>query len=398
MQRLYDILLKNHFKDEDKMAFVSGPRQIGKTTSSRQALPHALYLNWDVSTHRELILQGPEKIFDSMGGNLLSDKKRSIIFDEIHKFPKWKGFLKGFFDLYHKSVHICVTGSARLNIFKHGGDSLMGRYFPFRMHPMSLRETLTPQPPKAIISDPIPPNNGLFDRLLKFGGFPEPFLRADIRFYNRWKRLRLEQLFKEDLRDLTHITDVLRVQTLAEMLSRQSGGMINYSNLSGDLQVSVDTIRRWIDTLESLFYCFRIRPYSKKIARSLIKEPKVYLWDWSLVADPGARNENFVASHLLKMAHYYTDAGFGNVELYYLRDKEKREVDFLITRDDIPWFIVEVKTKSSQLSESLHYFQNCLKIPHAFQTVFSMPFVNKSCFSENRPIIVPASTLLSQLV
>jgi predicted AAA+ superfamily ATPase len=181
------------------MAFLSGPRQVGKTTTSQSVMPDALYLNWDVPEHRTIILHGPEVIYKTLSEEKLSEKKHSIIFDEIHKFPKWKNLLKGFFDLYHKSVNITVTGSARLSTYKFGGDSLMGRYFPYRMHPFTVREIVSNNLPEDCIQTQIPIDTSSIQQLIDNGGFPEPFLRHDKRFYNRWIRLRLELLFKEDL-------------------------------------------------------------------------------------------------------------------------------------------------------------------------------------------------------
>jgi predicted AAA+ superfamily ATPase len=182
------------------------------------------------------------------------------------------------------------------------------------------------------------------------------------------------------------------------MLSDCTGGLLNYTNLAGDLQVSVDTVRRWIDILEEIYYCFRVRPYSKNISRSLLREPKIFMWDWSIVKDSGSRYENFIASHLLKMVHFLTDYGFGTFDLCYLRDKDKRDVDFIVIRDDEPWFLVEAKMSDGTLSENLHKFQKQLKAPHAFQVLYNMPFVNKNCFLEHNPRVVPASTFLSQLI
>jgi predicted AAA+ superfamily ATPase len=351
-----------------------------------------------VVEHRNIILKGPESIYNKMDGHVLSAGKKHIIFDEIHKFRKWKNLLKGFFDLYHKSVQITVTGSARLNVYKQGGDSLMGRYFPYRMHPITVRETVSCNLPTECTQNQFPVALSTIQQLLEFGGFPEPFLRRDKRFFNRWSRLRLELLFKDDLSDLTHISDIARIKTLAQMLSNRVGGLINYSNLAGDLQVNVDTIRRWIDVLEEIYFCFRIRPYSKNISRSLLREPKIFMWDWSIVNDTGSCYENFIASHLLKLVHYLTDSGFGTFELCYLRDKDKREVDFLVIRDDLPWFLVEAKIADNSLSEHLQRFQNQLQAPHAFQVLLNLPYVDKNCFLEEKPVIVPAATFLSQLV
>lgn len=380
------------------MAFIVGPRQVGKTTSSISALSNAFYLNWDNQEHRKLILKGPLSVVEQATGGSLQDAKLQIIFDEIHKYPKWKTFLKGFYDTYSKSVNICVTGSARLDVYKYGGDSLMGRYFIYRMHPLSVRELASPIPKKSELSAPkkIKPDD--FNNLLEYGGFPEPFLRSDKRFYNKWKRLRLELLFNEDLRDISHITDIGRIKVLAEKLIEHTGSGINYSNLANDIQVSVDTIKRWIDTLESIYYCFRITPYSRNIARSLLKEPKIYFWDWSLIKDKGSRNENFIASHLIKMMHYYNDMGFEDYALHYLRDKNKREVDFLITQNSKPWMLIEVKTSDQTISEPLKYFKHITKAPYAFQVTFKMEYIHSDCFKHTEPIKVPVSTFLSQLI
>ena len=159
------------------------------------------------------------------------------------------------------------------------------------------------------------------------------------------------------------------------------------------------TIRSWIETLCSLYYCYELRPWSKNIARALIKEPKYFLWDWAQVSDMGARAENFVASHLLKAVHFWTDAGFGRYDLYYIRDKDQREVDFLVTHQDEPWFLVEVKMSDNKgIAPALSYFQKATGAKHAFQVVLDLPWVNRNCFEENRPVIVPARTFLSQLV
>ena len=130
-----------------------------------------------------------------------------------------------------------------------------------------------------------------------------------------------------------------------------------------------------------------------------MKQPKVYLWDWALISEVGARNENVVASHLLKAVHLWQDCGLGNYDLHFIRDKEKREVDFLVTKDEKPWFLVEVKSGNNQpISKHLHYFQQQLDVPHAFQVVFDMPYEDIDCFEYTTPIKVPAMTFLSQLV
>ncbi len=197
-----------------------------------------------------------------------------------------------------------------------------------------------------------------FDALLRFGGFPEPFLRQQQRFYNRWRRLRTQQLFKEDLRDLTRIQELGQVEVLAELVRDRAGCLTSYSSLANTLNASVDSVRRWLGTLGALYYCFPVRPWSKNVTRALRKEPKYYLSDWSLLADRGAKAENLVASALLKAVHLWTDHGFGDYGLYFVRDKEKREVDFVVVADGEPWFLVEVKASgAAPLSPHLRRFQ-----------------------------------------
>ncbi|PCI37883.1 MAG: hypothetical protein COB50_03155 [Thiotrichales bacterium] len=386
------------------MLFLAGPRQVGKTTTSQSAkmLTSSFhYFNWDNQDDRAVILSGPSAIVRNMKLDVLSNDstKPIVVFDEIHKYSGWKQFLKGFFDTYNQQINIIVTGSSRLDIYKKGGDSLMGRYFLYRMHPISIAEYINAELSENIVRAPKCITADKFDNLLKFGGFPKPLLQQDARFYAKWQRLRQQQLLTEDIRDVTKIQEVSQLEILAVLLKEQSGQLVNYSNLAKKIRVSVDTVRRWIKTLEALYYCFTITPWSKNITRSLLKEPKTYMWDWSVLQDEGSKLENFVASHLLKAVHYWTDQGFGTYNLHFLRDLEKREVDFLVVKDAKPWFLVEVKKSSNNhISKSLYHFQSQTKAPHAFQAVFDLDYVNQDCFLQNKPIIVPVQTLLSQLI
>jgi predicted AAA+ superfamily ATPase len=224
-------------------------------------------------------------------------------------------------------------------------------------------------------------------------------LTANKRFYNRWRRLRTEQLFQEDLRDISRIQEIGRIEILAENLIRQAGSLINYSTLARNINSSVDTVRRWISILESIYFSFSVRPWFSNIPKSLRKQPKIFLCDWSLVQDQGARNENFIACHLLKAVQWWTDTGLGSYQLYFIRDKEKREVDFLVTRDEQPWMLVEVKTSGkANLSPHLSVFQEKTGAEHALQVAMNADYVDADCFTAQRPVIVPAKTFLSQLV
>jgi predicted AAA+ superfamily ATPase len=404
MKRIYESLFDAHLAEERQMLFFSGPRQVGKTTLGQalagEASPH-LSLNWDNADHRRLILAGPGAVAHELGLDTLARDKARILFDEIHKFGKWKGFLKGFYDTYSDRARILVTGSSKLGVYKRGGDSLMGRYFHYRVHPLTLAEVARGgvwKPSGGEISRPErAATRDVLGALLRFGGFPEPFLKRSESFSTRWKRLRKEQLFREDIRDGSRIQEIAQMELLADLLRARAGQLINYSDLSNKVGVSVDTIRRWCSTLESFYYCYFIRPWSKNVTRSLIKEPKVYLYDWSLVEDPGARFENLVASHLLKAVELWTDTGRGEYALHFLRDKEKREVDFAVVRNGKPWFLVEAKSSDRSPSVALGAFHRQLKPAHSFQVVQALDFIDRDCFEVPGPIAVPALTLLSQL-
>ncbi|MBU0682880.1 MAG: ATP-binding protein [Candidatus Omnitrophica bacterium] len=402
MKRIYTQIIKEHIADHKQMIFLVGPRQVGKTTVSlmAQEFSHELaYLNWDNLDHRKIILEGPSAIAQFIGIHKISKNLPVVVFDEIHKFGKWKQFLKGFYDTYKDQVKIIVTGSAKLDIYKRGGDSLMGRYFPYRVHPLSLAELMNTAIRKKEIQKPSVPSKDSFKKLLKFGGFPEPYLKNNTRFSNRWQSLRQDQLIKEDIRDLTRIQELGQMEVLIEHLKWQAGGLVNYSTLASKSHMTVRTITKWLETLYSTYFCFPIRPWTVNVPRSLVKEPKIYLWDWALIKDEGARFENLVACHLLKAVHFWQDFGFGEYKLWFLRDKEKREVDFLVTKNNQPWFLVESKlSESKALNKNLFYFQEKLGMEYAFQVVADMQYVDKDCFEYKKPVIVPVETFLSQLV
>ena len=385
------------------MAFVSGPRQVGKTTTCRAVAEQcetSHYLNWDNRNHRPIILRGPDAIADRVELNRLREHPPVLVLDEIHKWKDWKDLLKGLFDTYGDELAVVVTGSAQLDVFRHGGDSLMGRYFPYRMHPLSVAELVAPTPASpALIREPRELGWADFERLQQMGGFPEPFERDDTQFYNRWRRMRSQLLFQEDLRELTRIRELGQVETLSIFVADRAGSTVNYSSFARDIGASVNTIKSWLETLERLYYCFSVRPWHKNVTRALRKQPKYYLWDWSLLDDQGARAENLVASALLKAVHYWTDMGHGEFSLHFIRDKQQNEVDFAVVRDGSPWFLVEVKSSASKsLSDSLERFQEQTGADHAFQVAMDAPYVNQDCFTTTEPTIVPALTFLSQLV
>jgi predicted AAA+ superfamily ATPase len=238
-----------------------------------------------------------------------------------------------------------------------------------------------------------------YDALWAHGGYPEPYLKRDTRFSRRWQSLRTEQLVREDIRDLTQIQQIDQLQILVKLLSRRSAHQLIYGNLAKEVRVTVDTIRRWVDVLQSLHLGFLVRPWFKNVSRSLRKEPKWFLRDWASIEDAGDKAETFVACHLLKAVDGWNDMGLGHFELGYLRDKEKREVDFLVARDGKPWFLVEVKQRDEKMGGALEYFQRQIEAPHAFQVVLDAEYVGADCFAKRRgPLVVPAKTFLSQLL
>jgi len=397
--RIYDKVLADHLGSQRQMAMISGPRQVGKTTTCRRLAD--VYLNWDNVDDRALVLRGPSAVAERLGLQRLRTSPPTVLFDELHKFHKWKQFLKGFFDTYAGQVRILITGSSRMDVYRRGGDSLMGRYFLYHMHPFTVAEAIRQDPPEPnrMVRSPRPIPQDDFEALWTHGGYPEPFVKRDIRFSRRWRGLRMQQLLREDVRDMTQIQQLGQLETLAGLLSVRSGRQLTYSNLATEVQTSVDTIRRWIATLCHLQMGFLVRPWFKNVSRSLRKEPKWFLRDWSAIDDPGSRAETFVACHLLKAVEGWTDLGLGTFDLGYLRDKGRREVDFIVVRDGRPWFLVEAKTGDDTLSPSLEYFQNQLNAPHAFQVVVEADFVKADCFAAKpQPLVVPARTFLSQLL
>ena len=395
-ERLYASVLRSHLGSERQMAFVAGPRQVGKTHTCQSIAD--TYLDWDDDDHRDVILQGPAAVARYASAQILSTRRRIVVLDELHKYGHWKRFLKGLFDTWQERLQFVVTGSSRLDVYRRGGDSLMGRYFLFHMHPFSVAELLRTETPSAPIRPPAPCDEGELKALVEHGGFPEPFLRRDARFTRRWRNLRSGQLLREDVRDLTRVQEIGQLAKLAQLLEQRSGEQLVARSLAREVRVSENTVRAWIEILTSLYHGFIVRPWFRNVARALRKEPKWYLRDWAALQDEGKRAETLVACHLLKAVEGWTDLGLGTFELRYIRDKEKREADFLVVRDGNPWFLAEVKLSDTSLSPSLDLFQRQTRARHAFQLVMGADYVDHDCFTHSAPIVVPARTFLSQLL
>ena len=351
-----------------KMVFLGGPRQVGKTTLSKkiceQDFPGGVYLNWDSDVHRKDILK-----------NRWLDTAPLVIFDELHKYPYWKRWIKGIYDTKPNDQTYLVTGSARLDLYRRGGDSLMGRYHYWRLHPITLDERPLEISPKECLQ-----------RLLTFGGFPEPFLGKDEREAKRWRRERFDRIIKEDIRDLEAIRNLSLLSLFIDSLRERVSGLITLSNIAEDLQISPKTAKNWLSLIERMYIAFSIYPFSKQIPRSIQKPPKVFFYDNADVIDQsGARLENLVATHLLKRLHFLEDYQGSRCSLHYIRDKDGREVDFVTQVDGKVIDLIEVKAKDGDVSSSLKYYAELLKPARAVQIVGDLhrPFHSKGILVTN---------------
>ena len=337
---------------KSKMVFIGGPRQVGKTTLAKAVLsdhfPSGRHLNWDLDDDRRDILRKRWKSDD-----------RLLVFDELHKFPRWKTWIKGIYDQSPRAHAFLVTGSARLDIYRRGGDSLMGRYHYWRLHPFTLDE----------LPEEIHPREA-FQRLMTVGGFPEPFLTGDERESRRWRRERFDRVLREDVRDLESIRNIRLLGMFLDLLREMVGSMVTLSNLAADLQISPKTAVSWLEILERMYLVFAVRPYTKSLPRAVLKPPKVYFFDnGDVLAGEGERFENLVAASLLKRLHFLEDRDGYRYELRYLRDKEGREIDFVVLKEDRVEELIEVKFSDEKVSKSLIYYADRLNPPKATQIV-----------------------------
>jgi predicted AAA+ superfamily ATPase len=376
MKEIRERYLKDTVKEDlaERMVFVGGPRQVGKTTFALTFLTdpretHPAYLNWDDIAIRSNLLKGQ-----------LPPNQKVIVLDEIHKFARWRNLVKGFYDTKKSTASFIITGSARLDYYSKGGDSLQGRYNYYRLHPFSITE-LNRRP---TISD--------FKSLLRFGGFPEPCLRGEEKFWRRWQRERVNRVIYDDIGNLENIREISLLELLAEELSNRVGSPLSVKNLKELLDVSHETVDRWIRIFERMYYCFRIPPHGPPKVRAVKKEQKLYLWDWSIVPEPGPRFENFIASHLLKYCHFREDTEGYRMEVRFLRDTDKREVDFVVLEDGRPLFAVECKTGMKSVNPSIYYFMDRTEIP-----IFYQVHEGTNDFEKKGVRVLPAHTFCREL-
>ena len=376
---------------QKKMVFIGGPRQVGKTTLARylaEDYSANAYFNWDNPQHKIQIT-----------GQEWPPSTECLVFDEIHKYDHWKNLVKGIWDTRLNKEKIIVTGSSRLDIFRRSGDSLLGRYHYHVLHPFSLRE-LNEQfsheimPEKCHTLHCEQEGKGLSE-LFTFGGFPEPMLEGSERSLLRWQNERFERIFREDIRDSEKVRYLSQVELLGALLVKRVASPLSLASLAEDVQTSPKTIVNWMDLLCRNYYSFKVMPYHFRLERALKKESKYYLWDWSEADNEGKRFENMIGSHLLKFCDFYHHVFGVKARLWYLRDREGREVDFLVTWGETPWFMVECKLKKGP-AKALNYFAERLNI----QQKFLVTMDEKEHYLDRKTgvYVVPANRFLMGLI
>jgi predicted AAA+ superfamily ATPase len=344
-----------------KLVVLSGPRQCGKTTLAKKLVRErrGAYYSWDIHPDR------------------LKIQRREIdfgvpfwAFDEIHKFARWRAFLKDLTDSSIPKIQALVTGSAKLEFYGRGGDSLQGRYYPHHMHPLTYSEIhgLPLTPFDAVPDLPLKAKGSLSD-LLRLGGFPEPFLSGSDAEAARWRMGYAERLTREELVQLERVAELERVELLFDRLRSVAGGIVSVNALREDLQVAFETAAKYLDILERLNAIFRIAPAVSDKLKAVKKERKLYFWDWAYCESEGARYENLIALHLLRFVDMARDVWGKDLSLRYFRHRDGKEVDFVLLLNRRPYMAIEAKLTDSTLSPSLQYYLERVKVPFAFQVV-----------------------------
>jgi uncharacterized protein len=337
-----------------KMVLLAGPRQCGKTTLAKSLLDHrGEYLNWDITKDRKVIRE------------LAWTKDASlVVLDELHKAPKWKNLLKGVVDEFGNRPPLLVTGSARLDAFRRTGDALTGRHYFYRLHPIDPAESKLFLPQLML--------DTRVKRLLSAGGFPEAFLNP--KEAARLRNDRMELVTREDLRDLSRVSSWHGPADLVELLRERVGKPVNYDNLAQSLSISPPTAKSWVELLEKLYIIFLLPPYSSRLSRSIRKDRRIYFFDCAAAYDEtgGAQLENLVACSLLKYAQFRRDAVGESWEIFYLRDKESREVDFVVTFNRRVHWLIEVKASDNSPTTSLRYYTDKLRPHESLQLVLNL--------------------------
>jgi len=385
------------------MVFIAGPRQAGKTTFTQilaEAFNNSLYFNWDIFDEKRKLIENP---FFYEEVHRKDNSLPLIIFDELHKYSNWKNYLKSVYDRDKGNYKFIVSGSGRLDMYQKGGDSLAGRYFIFYLWPFTLAELAGNNLSfKQFLSNPIKvrtcPNKTqpTWQRLSQFSGFPDPYLNRTNQFYQIWSTTYRKKLLREDIRDLASLRSIENVEILFSLLPSKIGSPLSMASLARDMNVSFDSVKKWIGLFENFFMVFRISPWSRKIPRAITKEKKLYLFDYAGIESPAAKFENMVALELLRAISNWNDLGLGSFSLHYLRNREKEEVDFLLSNNHKPFLLIETKLSDDHAAKSLIKFQKVLNIP-AVQLVNRVNICKLISNNDLKIMIISADHWLSLL-
>ena len=385
------------------MVFIAGPRQAGKTTFTQilaEAFNNSLYFNWDIFDEKRKLIENP---FFYEEVHRKDNSLPLIIFDELHKYSNWKNYLKSVYDRDKGNYKFIVSGSGRLDMYQKGGDSLAGRYFIFYLWPFTLAELAGNNLSfKQFLSNPIKvrtcPNKTqpTWQRLSQFSGFPDPYLNRTNQFYQIWSTTYRKKLLREDIRDLASLRSIENVEILFSLLPSKIGSPLSMASLARDMNVSFDSVKKWIGLFENFFMVFRISPWSRKIPRAISKEKKLYLFDYAGIESPAAKFENMVALELLRAISNWNDLGLGSFSLHYLRNREKEEVDFLLSNNHKPFLLIETKLSDDHAAKSLIKFQKVLNIP-AVQLVNRVNICKLISNNDLKIMIISADHWLSLL-
>ena len=354
---------------KSKMVFLGGPRQVGKTTLSLELFSESSYLNWDYPEDREKIL------------NFELPNQKTWVFDEIHKYKKWRNYLKGLYDK-NKKQQILVTGSARLDYYRYSGDSLQGRYHFLRLHPFTFDELNS-----TSFKD--------FESLYELGGFPEPFLKGEKIEAARWSKEYRSRILRDDISSVETVRDLGSAEQVLMRLPDLVGSPLSINGISEDVQTSFKTVKKWIDIFERFYAIYRLSPFGSPKIKALKKEQKHYHFDWTLVKDKGCRFENMIGNHLLKRVQYLEDTQGRDIELRYFRDNEQREVDFVVVEDNKPILFVECKLSDTTISPHLKYLKKKFPQVKSYQLTYKS---KKDFISEDGIRVCDAYVAISDML
>ena len=405
LKRKSYIDLWESLSSEKQMIFLSGPRQVGKTTLAKfiaRGYSNKYYFNWDIISNKKLLIKDPA-FFQHI--NRVDSTKPIVILDEIHKYRQWKNYLKGIYDEFKNEYVFLVSGSGRLDTYQKGGDSLAGRYFKFHLFPFTIAELsrenrdfsdFINNPLKNFDINKSQSTKKVWNALFNTGGFPEPFVKGTKAFLTRWSLNYYHQIVREDIRDVSDIRRINSVDLLFSLLPSKVGSPLSINNLAQDIQAAFDSIKSWLALFESFYLIFRLSPWTRKVSRAISKEKKLYLFNYTEIQDKGSMFENMVALELFRAINNWNDYGLGRFTLHFIRNKEKEEVDFLIADKNNPVLLVEAKFSDEAVSKSLLHFQNDLDVP-AVQLVNNENTYRYFKNGKNNILVVTAHQWLSSL-